>query len=298
MSAINNREKEIYKVTFIGLIVNFLLSVFKFVTGVAGRSSAMVADAVHSLSDLVSDCIVICFVKISSRQRDADHPYGHGKYETLATMIIALILLGVGAFLLLKSINLIMEISNGTIIPRPGIIAFIAAAVSIVVKEVLYWYTFLAGKKLSSKVLAANAWHHRSDALSSIGTLIGVGGAYFLGEKWRILDPIAAVIVSVLIIKVSVDMILPCINELMEKALPAEKQKEILEIIMEESSVKDPHNLKTRSIGNNIAIEVHIRLKGEMTVTESHQITVKIESRLKEKYGDNTLVIIHVEPIK
>ena len=292
------REKGIYKVTIIGSIVNFLLLVFKFIAGVVGHSAAMVADAVHSLSDFVTDIVVIVFVRISGKPQDESHDYGHGKYETLATAIIGVVLMGVGIGILVNSVTGIVDAFNGKELEAPGMLALVAAAVSIIFKEVLYQYTVFKGKELGSKVVVANAWHHRSDAFSSIGTLIGIAGAIFLGEKWRVLDPIAAFIVSVFIIKVAVDLIKPCIDELLEKSLSKEVEERILIIITAFPEIDSPHHLRTRRIGNNIAIEIHIRMDGAMSLTDAHDITKKIEAAIKNEFGAATHIGIHMEPKK
>ncbi|MBR5852467.1 MAG: cation transporter [Bacteroidaceae bacterium] len=292
------REKGIYKVTIIGSIVNFLLLVFKFIAGVVGHSAAMVADAVHSLSDFVTDIVVIVFVKISGKPQDEGHDYGHGKYETLATAIIGVVLFAVGVGILVNSVTGIVDAFNGKVLEAPSMLALIAAAVSIILKEALYQYTVFKGKHLNSKAVVANAWHHRSDAFSSIGTLIGIAGAIFLGERWRVLDPIAAFIVSVFIIKVAIDLVKPCVDELLEKSLSKEVEDRILSIVMTNPEVDQPHHLRTRRIGNNIAIEIHIRMDGTMPLKEAHDITKKIEASLKNEFGPSTHIGIHMEPKK
>lgn len=292
-----NREKAIYKVTWLGFFVNLALSIGKLLAGIFGRSGAMVADAVHSISDFATDLVVLIFVKVSAKPKDECHDYGHGKYETIATIIIGLALFAVSIGIFVNSIELIGRVIGGELIERPGLIALVAAAVSIVTKEWLYWYTLAVAKRVNSPAVKANAWHHRSDAFSSIGTLIGIGGAYFLGDQWRVLDPVAAIIVSVLIAKVAYDLVMPSLNELVERSLPKEQEDEILALIMQDPSLSDPHNLKTRRIGSNIAIEVHVRVPGDMTVEKSHNLTVNIEQKLKEKYGVGTQVIIHIEPV-
>lgn len=294
----STREREIYKVTLWGSVVNFILLVLKFFAGIIGHSSAMIADAVHSLSDFITDLIVIFFVKIAGMPQDEDHDYGHGKYETLATAIIGIILLFVGIGLFFNSANSIIDVIKGNSLEAPSILALIAAIISIISKEIVYQYTVYKGKKLNSKAVIANAWHHRSDAFSSIGTTIGIGGAIFLGAKWRVLDPIAALVVSGFIIKVSYDLIKPCVDELLEKSLPKETEDKILTIIMSYPEVNSPHNLRTRRIGNNIAIEVHIRMNGSMTLKDAHDISKKIELALKEEFGFETHIGIHMEPNK
>lgn len=292
------REKAIYKVTWVGFGVNVVLTVGKLLAGFLGRSGAMIADGVHSMSDFLTDLVVLLFVKVSAKPKDEYHDYGHGKYETLATVIIGLALFAVAIGIFINSVTLIRKVVDGEIIARPGVVALIAAAVSIIAKEILYWYTIGVARKVNSPAVKANAWHHRSDAFSSVGTLIGIGGAYFLGEQWRILDPLAAIIVSLLIAKVSYDLVIPGLNELLEKSLPKEMESEIINLIMEDSQLSDPHNLKTRRLGANIAIELHVRVPGNMTVQQSHISTINIEKKLKEKYGIGTQVIIHIEPTK
>lgn len=293
-----SREKSIYRITWIGSIVNFILLVFKFIAGILGHSSALVADAVHSLSDFITDIIVIVFVKISGKPEDDDHRYGHGKYETLATALIGIALFAVGIGLLVGGATKVADVINGAVLPAPSIVALIAAAVSIISKEILYRYTVRVGKNLNSQAVIANAWHHRSDAFSSIGTLVGIGGAIFLGEKWRILDPIAAIVVSAFIIKVAVDLLKPCVDELLERSLPAETERRILDIIATFPEVCSPHHLRTRRIGNHIAIEVHLRMDGQKTLEDAHAAATKVEKRLKAEFGPDTHVGIHMEPIK
>ena len=293
-----NREKQIFRVTFLGSFVNLLLVVFKFIAGIVGHSAAMIADAVHSLSDFITDIIVIIFVAISGKPEDSDHSYGHGKYETLATAVIGIILFFVGVGILISGIKAIVGALQGEPLQAPSLLALIAAVISIVVKEALYHYTVKRGKALGSSSVVANAWHHRSDALSSIGTAIGIGGAVFLGEQWRILDPIAAVVVSIFIIKVAVELIKPCIDELVERSLPEEVEQRIHALILQSPQVSSPHHLRTRRIGSCIAIEVHIRMDGQISLSEAHQVASDIERRLKAEFGEKTHIGIHMEPTK
>ena len=298
MKSVSEREKAILRTTWAGSAINLALLIFKFVTGFVGHSSAMIADAVHSLSDFVTDIVVILFVRIAGKPQDEGHDYGHGKYETLATAIIGIVLMFVGIGIFVNSAGSIIDVCRGKRLDAPGILPFIAAFVSIVTKEILYRYTVIKGRQLNSKALIANAWHHRSDAFSSIGTLVGIGGAIFLGTGWRVLDPIAALIVSLFIIKVSVELIKPCIDELLEKSLPKEIEDKILSIILSHDGVSSPHHLRTRHIGNHIAIEIHIRMNGTMTLKDAHEITKKIEAALKSVFGPETHIGIHMEPTK
>ena len=294
----SSREKGIYKVTIVGSIVNFLLLVFKFFAGIAGHSAAMLADAVHSLSDFITDIVVIVFVRIAGKPEDKGHDYGHGKYETLATAIIGLLLLCVGFGIFWNGASSIYTFLRGGQLESPGVVALVAALVSIVSKEILYQYTVIQGKKLNSQAVVANAWHHRSDAFSSIGTAIGIGGAILLGDHWRVLDPIAAVVVSFFIMKVSVQLLIPCVDELLEKSLPDDVEKEIEQTVLSFPGVSQPHHLRTRRIGNYYAIELHVRMDGKITLEEAHSTATAIENKLKEMFGKGTHVGIHVEPTK
>lgn len=294
----NAREKEIYKVTAVGTIVNVGLTVFKFIGGFVGRSSAMVADAVHSLSDLLTDFIVFIFVKAASKPIDRDHEYGHGKFETLATLIVGVILIIVGIGIIISGINACIAFFNGERGEHPRVIALIAAVVSIVLKEGVYRYTVKRGEKIDSPILKANAWHHRSDAFSSIATLIGVAGAMFLGENGLILDPIAAIIVSFYICKSGYDVVKPSLDELLEKALPIETEKEIRKLLKSVEGIEGVHKLKTRKIGNRLAIEAHTEMDGQISLAEAHHISTVAERKLKKRYGPKTHVGIHMEPTK
>ena len=284
--------------TLVGFAVNLVLSLAKLAAGVFGRSGAMVADAVHSFSDLATDVVVIVFARISAKPRDDGHDYGHGKYETLATILISMALGVVGVGILVNSIGAVRSVLDGGVLPRPGLVALVAAVLSIAAKEILYRYTVREGRAIDSPSVVANAWHHRSDALSSLGTLVGIGCAYFLGDKWRIADPIAALIVAVFIFKVAFDLIRTGVGELLEKSLPEETEREILRIVTLAPAVREPHNLRTRRIGAAIAIEIHIRVDGAMTVARSHALTVGIERRLRERFGEGTMIAVHVEPLK
>ena len=293
----HSREHQIYKVTIIGTIGNFLLLVFKFLAGILGHSAAMVADAVHSLSDFATDIVVLLFVRMSSKPRDVNHDFGHGKYETLATAIIAMSLFAVGLGICWKGVSEIWAFCNGQPLEAPGMIALWAALISIIVKELLYQYTVIEARKVSSKAMEANAWHHRSDAFSSIGTTLGIAGAIFLGEKGRVLDPVAAVVVSFFILRVAVQLVRPAIGELLEKSLPADVEQQLEDIIKATPGVCDPHNMRTRRIGNYAAVDVHVRMHAEMTVGEAHDITRVLEAEIRNYLGKDTIINIHVEPI-
>ncbi|MDP2234803.1 MAG: cation diffusion facilitator family transporter [Bacteroidales bacterium] len=292
----DNRMSQINKVIWVGFFMNLMLTVGKIIAGFLGKSGAMLADGVHSLSDLVTDIIVIVFVNISNKEKDFEHRYGHGKYETFATVLISFALLAVGVSIFWSGLQKVLSVINGEILDQPGFIALYAAIISIASKELLFWYTFKTGKKINSQAVIANAWHHRSDAFSSIGTALGISGAIFLGEKWRVLDPVAGIIVSFFVAKVAWDIAKPSINELLESSLPLETEKEITELIVKSNGVKGFHNLKTRKIGNLFAIEVHVKVDKDLTVAASHKIASSIEEKLRNAYGRNTHVGIHIEP--
>ncbi len=294
----SNREKEIFRATWIGSIVNLILLIFKFVAGIAGHSAAMIADAIHSLSDFVTDIIVILFVRISGKPEDEGHDYGHGKYETLATAIIGIILFFAGVGIMYNGTTSVINTIDGKPLAAPSLLALVAAALSILLKELLYRYTIHKAKGLNSQAMTANAWHHRSDAFSSIGTFLGIGGAICLGEQWRILDPLAAIVVSIFIMKVAVQLLKPCVDELLERSLPAETESRILDIIRSLPEVSEPHHLRTRRIGNHMAIEVHIRMDGNTPLVEAHSLASEIEKRLKDEFGKETHIGIHMEPLK
>ena len=291
-----DRQKEIYKVTLLGGAVNVVLLVFKFVAGILGHSAAMVADAIHSLSDFITDLIVLVFVYISGKPQDKTHDYGHGKYETLALIFIGLALLAVAVGIFTSGTQKIISWYNGEQLAAPGILALWAALISILLKELTYRYTIHKARQLDSTSMEANAWHHRSDAMSSIGTAVGIGGAVLLGKRWTVLDPLASLVVGAFIVKVSFDLISKGMSELMEKSLPDDVEDEIMRIAASEPDVIEPHDLKTRRIGNRYAIELHILMDGNITLTKAHDHADSIEEQLKRKFGENTHVAIHMEP--
>ena len=277
------RNREIYKVTLVGGLVNVLLLLFKFVAGIVGHSAAMVADAVHSLSDFVTDVIVLVFVHISSKPQDRSHEYGHGKYETLAMTLIGVALLVVAIGILYNGATKIYAWTNGEQLKEPGMLA-------------VYQYSMMKARQLKSQVVAANAWHHRSDALSSIGTAAGIGGAIFLGQRWTVLDPIASVVVGAFIVKVAVDLLSNGVSDLMEHSLPDAVEEEMLRIVGALPGVVNPHDLRTRRIGNHYAIELHILMDGDISLREAHNKASEVEDLLRARYGEDTHVAVHVEP--
>lgn len=290
------RNKEIYKVTLVGGAVNVILVAFKFIAGIMGNSAAMIADAVHSLSDFITDIIVLAFVHISGKPQDKSHEYGHGKYETLALTLIGVALLAVAIWILYGGATKIATWLNGGRLEAPGMLALWAALLSIVFKEAVYRYSIIKARQLQSPAVEANAWHHRSDALSSVGTALGIGGAIFLGQRWTVLDPLASLVVGAFIVKVSVHLLRDGIGDLMEQSLPDEVEKEILQLVASVSDVEEPHDLRTRRIGNHYAIELHILVDGDITLREAHDKASAVEDLLKSHYGQDTHVAVHVEP--
>ena len=291
-----DREKEIIKLTIIGSAANIVLTVFKFIAGVVGHSAAMTADAVHSLSDLLTDAVVLIFVHISSKPEDCSHDYGHGKYETLATTIIGLALAAVAIGIGYKSVTSLLYWWHGGTLAAPGMVALWAALVSVILKEMVYRYTVRNARRLDSPALEANAWHHRSDALSSLGTLVGIGGAILLGHRWTVLDPLASLVVTFFILRVAWKLLRQGFDELMEASLPEEVESEILAIVNTFPDVQDPHHLRTRRIGSRYAIELHIRMDGSTPLSIAHSRTYEIEQALRQRFGTDTHVTIHVEP--
>ena len=291
------REDEIARVTLTGSVVNLLLVGLKAVAGLVGHSAAMISDAVHSLSDFVTDIVVLVFVRVSARPQDEDHDYGHGKYETLATLFIGLALAAAAVGIVVSGAGKLARWLQGEDLPAPGKIALWAALGSIVAKEFLFQYTRIKGKHLDSRALEANAWHHRSDALSSVGTAIGIGGAILLGSRWTVLDPLASIVVGAMLVKVAWDLLGPSFGELTDSSLPADMEQEMLAIIRGVPGVEDPHNLRTRRIGNRIAAEVHIRLDGSLPLSEAHEKASEVERRFKDRFGAQSHIIVHMEPL-
>ena len=293
-----SRKREIYKVTLVGSAGNAALLTFKFIAGILGNSSAMIADAVHSMSDFVTDILVLVFVSISAKPQDQSHDYGHGKFETIASFLIGLGLVAAATGIVVSGMLNLFDWWQGTQLEAPGWIALWAALLSIAVKEMLYQYTARRGKALNSQVMIANAWHHRSDALSSIGAAVGIGLAIWLGQRWTVFDPLASIVVGLMLVKVAYELLKTTVNELTESSLPEETEHEILQIIQSFGDVRQPHNLRTRRIGNHIAIEVHVRMDGQLPLTIVHERATTIERKLKERFGPDTHVALHMEPIK
>lgn len=292
----NERSASASRVTWIGFFSNLVLTVLKLTAGILGQSGAMVADAIHSLSDFATDIVVIISFRIVGKPADKDHDYGHGKYESLATAIIGSALLLVGAEICRSGAIKIWSVIKGAELESPGFIALLAAVFSIAIKEWLFRLTRRVGRSIDSQAVLANAWHHRSDAFSSIGTMLGIGGAILLGSKWRILDPIAAVVVSLFIIKVALSILSGSVKELADESLGDEAKTEIMAMASSIEGVSHPHNLRTRRIGNDIAADLHIRVAADMSVADAHTIASAIEKKICDRFGQKSFVSIHVEP--
>ncbi len=292
------RQYQASRVTWIGFYSNLVLMVFKLFAGVFGRSAAMIADAVHSVSDFGTDLVVVGSLNVASKPRDGNHKYGHGKVETLAAAFVGIVLFVVGLGILGSGLKNIIGHYGNAPLERPGMIALVAAMVSILIKEILYRYTIRVGRAIKSQVVLANAWHHRSDSFSSFGTVLGIGGAIFLGDKWVILDPLAAMVVSFFIFKVAFRITRESLLELIETSLPKIEESEILRITSGVEGVHNPHDLKTRRIGQNIAIDLHIEVDSNMNVVKAHDITIRIEKGLRDAFGEDTFISIHIEPLR
>ncbi len=292
----NSRLNEALRITRVGIVANIILIILKFTGGIIGRSGAVIADAVHSFADFATDIIVIIGLKLSDKPADNTHRYGHGKFETLSSLILGIILLVTGIGICWSGIGTIIHFIGKESIYRPTWIAFVAALISVIIKEWLYIITIRSGKKLNSQSLIANAINHRSDALSSLGVMIGIAGAVFLGEKWSVLDPVAAVIVGIFIFKASFSIIRNSIDEFLEASLGDQIESEILDISGRISGVCNPHHLKTRKVGKNMVIDIHIDVDPQLNIKTAHDISDRVEEELKRRYGPDTVISVHIEP--
>lgn len=294
----DNGVKEARRVTWTGFWCNAALGSAKIVVGIAGKSGAVVADGVHSLSDFLTDLIVLVMVTIGRKGEDERYEYGHGKYETFGTLLVAVALVVAGLLLLAEGIRSVVDIAGGDIPPRPAMITIAVCVVSIIVKEWLFHYTVRVGRRIDSATVVANAWHHRSDAFSSVATLAGVAGAIFLGEHWRILDPIAQIVVAVMIVVVGIKSAGPAILELLEVALPVQERETISHIIATTPGVKAFHHLRTRRNGASRIIDVHLKVDPDITVVAAHDIATEVERRIKAQWPAGAMVTTHIEPVE
>ncbi|MEG0076118.1 MAG: cation diffusion facilitator family transporter [Eubacterium sp.] len=289
----NDSNKKIaLRVSMISIVVNVVLSVFKFAAGILANSGAMVSDAVHSASDVLSTFVVIIGVNISGQKADHKHQYGHDRMECVAAIILAAILFVTGAAIGFTGIEKIIDSSKQSL-EIPGVLALIAAFVSIVVKEWMYWYTRAAAIKINSGALKADAWHHRSDAMSSIGSLIGIAGARM---GFPILDPIAAVVIAALVIKAAFDIGKDSIGKMLDSAIDEKTEEGIRDLIMKQQGVKRIDDLKTRTFASKFYIDLEIAVDGEMKLVEAHEIAENVHDTLEETYPTLKHCMIHVNP--
>ncbi|RKX23851.1 MAG: hypothetical protein DRP45_09505 [Candidatus Zixiibacteriota bacterium] len=279
------------RATWVGLAVNVLLVILKLWAGYTSRSQALIADGVHSVSDLFSDVVVMIGLRWGRKAEDADHPYGHARIETISSMIVGFLLLLVGLGVVYDALTSVYE-HSATV---PGVLAIYVAALSVILKEGLYWYTFAIGKKIRSQVLLANAWHHRSDALSSVAVLIGVGAAYF-NPAWRMADAYAALVVTFFIGRVGIDLVRSAFRELSDTAPDESVLRQLNEVAASVSGVRQIHDLRARHSGAEVFVELHIVVDPQLTVREGHAIASEVKHRLLTQISDVTRVIIHVDP--
>lgn len=294
----SQRTAKILQITLLGSVSNALLVGLKLFIGVFGHSSAMIAEAINSLSDFVADLIALIFIRISGKPQDKDHHYGHGKYETLASVVMAVVMMGVGGLLFYHSIDKVYAIVvRGSHLPSPSHLALVVAVISLITKGLLYRYTSRWAAILKSSALRAKAMDHRGDMLTLVAVLLGIAGAIFLGEGWLFLEPLAAAIVSLFILHMGWGILRPAFNELTEESLPPEVEQEIRQIVCTTARVEGIGKFHTRSIGERYAIELDILVDGQITVTEAHDVTHIIEITLRERFGATTHIAIHVEPV-
>lgn len=291
-----NELKLIRKVTMVGFWINAVLVVVKLFFGYWGHSDALVADGYHSFSDFITDFMVLFFVGIAYKQADKEHPYGHGKYETIASVFIAVVLLLVAFGIGWGGITTIIGAIKGETIPKPDVWTIIVACLSIVLKEFCYRYTMRYAVKIDSSALKANAWHHRTDAISSIATLIGVTVAYTFGTVWRIIDPIASIVIAVFIGISAVNIAKPSINELLEISLPLHEIEEIHKLIKSVPGVLKVHNLRGRRNGHSIILDVNIHVDPNIPVRAGHLISLDVEKCLHKQFGKDMIIYVHIEP--
>ena len=293
INQLRNRVEK--RCTLVGMTSDVCLSALKIATGIIGHSSAILADGIHSIGDTVTDALVYAMVRLSGKGVDDRYRYGRGKYETLAAFLISVILMVVALGLMVDGVKDVWAAWHGDTLERPHNIALIVGIIAVVAREGLYHYTRIKGRQTGSTALKAYAWHHRADALSTAATLLGVAGAMFLGESWRVLDPLAAIAVSVLILVLAYRMGRPAVEELLEVSLPQEEQEKITAIVNGTPGVKAFHNLRTRRNGSLRVVDIHIKVDGDLSVNESHDITRTIEHGLSEALGE-VMTNIHVEP--
>lgn len=284
------------KVTLVGTAVNVILSVIKLIIGFFSGSLALIADGFHSLSDLASDLVVFVGLSFAEKPIDSDHHFGHGKFETFAAFLVGVMLAIAGIVIGKNSVVMFISVYRGEELSPPGLLALFAAISSIIFKELLFRYTIKAGKKINSPSIIANAWHHRSDAFSSIGASLGIAGAIFLGGKWIVLDPLAGVIVAIILVKEALVIIKTNLSQLMDASLSSQSMDDIHKILREVPECHDPHNIRTRLVGKRVVISLHIRVIDSFSIKKGHDIAHDAERRLKKHFGNDSIITVHIEP--
>lgn len=297
-----NREEVVRiarHVTWVGFGYNAFLGILKVLGGIFSRSSALLADGIHSFSDFFSDIIVIMMVGISRKKPDERYQFGHGRFEALATVILSLVLILVALGIFYEGVLNIIKYCQGEELPRPTWVAMAIIILSIIIKEWLFHYTKRAGVMIKSEVVIANAWHHRSDSFSSIATLIGVGGSMFFGEKWRVLDPVAAIVVGIFIVIVSVELARPALQEMLGVSLKKDEKKRILKALKNTDGVMAYSDFRTFKSGNDGYVIVHIKVDPEINVKEAHVIASNAEHNMRMSVSDMKIhASTHIEPFK
>ena len=288
----NNDLKEGMKVSVISIIGNVFLFIFKFIAGIIGKSNAMISDSIHSLSDVLSTIVVMIGLKLASKKEDVSHPYGHERIECVASFILAIFLFITGLGIGWMGIKTIF-FENYSEIKTPTLIALIAAIISIITKEAMYWYTRSVAKKIKSDALMADAWHHRSDALSSIGSLIGIGGAMM---GFKLLDSIASIIICFCIIKVSYDIFMDSVDKMVDKACNSDFINKICDLVLSTNGVLNIDLIKTRLFGNKIYIDLEIAANQDLTLKEAHEIAQEVHDNIENNYEDVKHCMVHVNP--
>jgi len=283
-------KNEAIKISVVSITANIILSIFKFGAGIIANSSAMISDAIHSLSDVLSTFVVIAGIKISGKSHDAEHPYGHERMECVAAILLSVMLALVGGAI---GYSGIMKIISGENIVTPGFLALFAAIISIAVKEWMYWYTRAVAKKIKSDALMADAWHHRSDALSSVGSFIGIGGAII---GFPILDSLASVLICLFILKAAFDIFMGAVNKMIDKACDPETIKKIRDIILADEEILTLDLLKTRMFASKIFVDVEISLDGNVSLKYAHSVADRIHDEIEEKIPEVKHCMIHVNP--
>lgn len=295
----SNRADRATRVTWLSIILNTLLMCAKLFVGIVANSGAVIADALHSASDFITDFTVMVGMRLAKKPQDDDHPYGHGKYETLAAVIVGIFLCGIGLLIAYSSGETIVKaIAFNEYPEQPELLALWISIISIILKEGLFQITIHVATQTKSTALTANAWHHRSDALTSIATAVGVGIAALLGGKWILLDPVAAAIVGIILLKIAWTIVCESLDHLLEHGMTPEENKQILDILHTDAELTEPHHIRARRVGTVAVIELHFRVSPKMTVYESHLIASRVEERLCEVFGTDAIVTIHVEPAK